>query len=74
MIKKSSNDWYEELIHEGIIIEIIHPSGWDKNNLSKSFLEKISIQEFGKRLIQSDIYCLDLPKLYTFLSQFQHQP
>ena len=67
---KSSNAWYESLLARGLVIEILSPDGWDKNNLSKSFLEKIDFNEFQQRLLSSTIYTNDTKKLIKVLKEF----
>ena len=68
---KSSNDWYELIRAEGILLEIADPIGWDNTDLNKSFREKISFKEFEKKLLASVIYYNDPMKIDEILTKLR---
>jgi len=53
VVKKVSSEWIKE-----INCEILDPDGWDRTNYDYSFnREKITYEEFNRRLVLSTIKC-----------------
>lgn len=50
---KTSDEWLAEPQYEGITV--LDPDGWDRKNFKESWNEKISENEFGKRLAVSTV-------------------
>jgi hypothetical protein len=49
--KLSAENWLKEPAYEGIVV--YDPDGWDRSNFDVSWAEKITEEEFNKRLATS---------------------
>ena len=56
MKKRSSNEWLKEANEFGCAIVIHNPDGWDRTNYSKSMEEKITKDDFIKKIIMSTVH------------------
>lgn len=55
--KRTSLDWYKEILLKNPKLKIIYPDGWDRKNFRFSFYkEKITKKEFDRRLYNSTLY------------------
>jgi len=49
-VKKSSEEWHKEICPDVVIMD---PDGYDRNNFENSWNEKITREEFERRLAMS---------------------
>lgn len=69
IIRQTSNHFYQS-IHQRIRPTIFRAKGWDIDNFHKSFYEEeITIEEFLRRLNNSDVSIFDEGVLFRYLSE-----
>lgn len=54
--KKSTGEWHKELCPNVVIMD---PDGWDRTRLDESFAEKITKEEYLRRLMVSTVCIID---------------